>query len=62
MWKGVLFNLNQFADYVQQHGLRIMLAQQRYGAPGCKEQSEWQKQEEREPELLTLILLGKPVC
>lgn len=32
------------------------------GAPGRREQSEWQKQEERKPELLSLTLLGKPVC
>lgn len=62
MWKGVPFSLSQFADCVPQHGLRIMLAQQRYGAPARREQSEWQKQEEREPELLSLTLLGKPVC
>lgn len=43
MWKGVPFSLNQFADCVPQHGLRITLAQQRYGAPARREQSEWQK-------------------
>lgn len=62
MQKGVLFILNQFADCVQQHGLRIMLAQQGYGAPGCREQSEWHQEEEREQELLSLALLGKPEC
>ena len=62
MQKGFLFNLNPFAHCVQQHGLRVVLAQQGYGAPGCRDQSEWQKEEKREQELLSLTLLSKPVC
>lgn len=60
--KRVLFNLNQFAHCVGQHGLRVVLAQQGYSAPGCREQGEGQKEEKREQELLSLTVLSKPVC
>lgn len=56
MWKGF------FLTWTSLRCLRIMFAQQRYGAPECREQSEWQKRGEKQPELLSLTLLGKPVC
>lgn len=60
--KGALFNLNQFAYCVWQHGLSIVLAQDGYGAPGCRDWSERQKEKKREQELLSLTLLSKSVC
>lgn len=60
MQKGALFNLNLFPHCVRQRGLRVVLAHQGCGAPGCRGQSEWQKEEEREQELLSLTLLSKP--
>lgn len=62
MQKGVLFNLNWFSHCVQQHGFRVELAQQGYGALGCRDQSEWQKMEKREQEFLSLTLLSRPMC
>lgn len=61
MQKGAFFNLNLFPHCVRQHGLRAVLAHQACGAPGCRGQSEWQKGEKREQELLSLTLLSKPM-
>lgn len=62
MQKGGLFNLNQLAHCVRQHGLGVVLAQQAYSAPRCRDQSEGKEEEKREQELPSLTLLSKPVC